>query len=703
MVGGVDSDKETAGTGADVNEASVAEAPLVIEATDFSPLDPNAKSAGSGVKVSTVVVVLALLVSSIILWFLLSAKTLVVDVKPVDATVDIDGLSFRLSGNFLLRQGVYDIKASAEGYYDNTQKIKVADADNQRLEIELEKLPGHLQITSQPMGADVIIDGNIVGKTPYLAMSLSPDQHEIQMALSRYKRFSAVVDIEGLDKTQQLSAELEPDWGIASLNTEPSGAVVSVNDEARGTTPLDIEVLSSGEPVTVKLAGHKQWQSQLQVDAGSNKVFPLIQLEPSDGLLTVASNPTKASVTVNGQFRGLTPLELELMPEEKHKLRFFLDGYQSVSRSIALYSGTEKALSIELVPLQGEVRILTTPAAADIYIDGKRVGSSGQSFVLTTKAHSLEVRKSGYATHRRTIMPQTDIEQVLQIALQTEKQARWANTPKKIETSVGQRLKLFRPMQTFTMGASRREAGRRSNEVLREVSLERAFYLSDTPVTNYQYKQFNSKHSSNHASGTTLDTPRQPVVSISWQQAALYCNWLSKQESLDPFYIEKDGKIVDVNSESTGYRLPSEAEWSWAARYSNNGMLKFPWGSSYPPTNVAGNYADRSGAKILAKVLVNYNDGYVGSSPVSKFPPNDKGLYDLGSNIAEWVGDYYGIELGLSLKKEVDPLGPDEGTYRVIRGASWRESGMTELRLSFRDYGNDGRDDLGFRVARYAE
>ena len=71
--------------------------------------------------------------------------------------------------------------------------------------------------------------------------------------------------------------------------------------------------------------------------------------------------------------------------------------------------------------------------------------------------------------------------------------------------------------------------------------------------------------------------------------------------------------------------------------------------------------------------------------------------------MAEWVNDYYGIEFNLSMTADKDPSGPEKGEFRVIRGASWRHSSITELRLSFRDYGIDPRDDVGFRIARYVE
>jgi formylglycine-generating enzyme required for sulfatase activity len=69
--------------------------------------------------------------------------------------------------------------------------------------------------------------------------------------------------------------------------------------------------------------------------------------------------------------------------------------------------------------------------------------------------------------------------------------------------------------------------------------------------------------------------------------------------------------------------------------------------------------------------------------------------------VAEWVHDFYGAGGMTGTNTEVDPLGPQSGTYHVIKGSSWAHGSITELRLAFRDYNNTSRDDVGFRVARY--
>jgi len=117
---------------------------------------------------------------------------------------------------------------------------------------------------------------------------------------------------------------------------------------------------------------------------------------------------------------------------------------------------------------------------------------------------------------------------------------------------------------------------------------------------------------------------------------------------------------------------------------------------------VLDNYADNSSAYITGRTVNGYDDGNIVTAPTGSYPPNHRGLYDLGGNVAEWTHDVYALPDSSGIV-EVDPLGAQMGNNHVIRGASWVQGTVTELRLSFRDYGKDGRDDVGFRVARFAE
>lgn len=198
-----------------------------------------------------------------------------------------------------------------------------------------------------------------------------------------------------------------------------------------------------------------------------------------------------------------------------------------------------------------------------------------------------------------------------------------------------------------------------------------------------------------------LSDDDRPVVNVSWEDAVQFCNWLSEKDGLPVAYALKNGRWELIRPVTTGYRLPTEAEWAWAARYSHGEPTRFPWGDRMPPPPRSGNYADESAGSMVPYSIAGYNDNFRGPAPPGSYDPNGFGLYDMAGNVSEWINDYYSYEISRELL--TDPLGPDTGEYYVIRGSNYTHGRFSELRWTFRDYGKDARPDVGFRVARFVE
>lgn len=654
-----------------------------------------------------------LLVTGASLWFLHAARSVVLEVEPASATTNIDkGFHLRLVDHFLMLPGNYQIRVKAAGYQPDFRQLVVDHQSNQRHQISLVKLPGHLKIVTAPPGATVTIDKKEIGSTPLLAKQLSPGKHHLTLNHPRYLSVKHSINIEGLDKTQALAINLEPAWGHVRIASDPSGASISVDGKQQALTPASVTVVD-GQNLMLNFPGRKPWQKTIRIQPDEELNLGLIPLAPADAELSINSQPTGANITVNGQYRDITPFRLELKPDQAHQIGLHLEGYDKVTRSIALKSEEKKELTISLSPRLGTVKLSVLPNGSRLLIDGKLQSHIPETLQLPARSHRFTVEKTGFLAETKTLTPKPGISQHLRFALKTPEQARLEAIPTSVQSLAGQTLKLFRPNTRFTMGAPRREQGRRANEIQHQVTLSRPFYLSIKEVSNAEFKKFRSSHSSSHFNRKTLDTGSQPVVRVSWLDAALYCNWLSEKEGLIPFYTIENGQIStrpanngkSGQRSSTGYRLPTEAEWAWAARVDDSSdMLKYPWGNHFPPRSKTANLADVSANSLLPSILAGYRDSFSVSAPVGSFRANSRGLFDLAGNVSEWMHDYYGIRFDNN-SNTIDPLGPDSGQYRVIRGSSWRHGRIVELRSSYRDYAQDNksRDDLGFRVARYAE
>ena len=689
--------------------SNTAETPSsTIRPIDFTPVGGSQKSSGPQLRPLPSLITALLCITAGLLWFLLTARSVELKPSPPTATVEVSGgLTFHMGGRYLLRPGAFQLHVSAPGYFGLEQELLVSEDDQQSYSLALEKMPGHLSINAHPQTVQISLQNatqkSRQGETPLTLHDVPAGRYSLEAEAERYFPQSMAIDIEGMDISQQVAIDLQPAWGQVHIDSKPTGADILVNGKNQGRTPLQIDILESGEAVTLQLAGHKKWQQVLSVPAGEQRKLPLIELQPADGILSLSSQPQGAGITRNGHYVGTTPLQIELAPGGPQQLRLTLDGYYPATQRLSIASGEQSELKITLKPKLGKLKISAQPADARLYINGVAKGSANQSLQLLARPQRIEIRKAGYTSHIATLTPQPGVERALRVNLKTVAQTRAASIPETITAPSGQRLKLFRPNTSFSLGASRREQGRRANEILRQVRLQRPFYLASTEVTNQQYHQFKREHTSNHASGNTLNQLKQPVVSLTWDSAARFCNWLSQEQGLAPFYLEEKGEITGYASESTGYRLPTEAEWAWAARWNKGKMEKFLWGEALLPAVKSSNIADKSAAKILPRVLRGYNDGFAVSAPVASLMTNNKGLYDMGGNVAEWVNDYYSIAASAAGGVETDPLGPTKGQFKIVRGASWRHSGLTELRLSYRDYSEKARDDLGFRIARYAE
>ena len=680
--------------------------PVTIAPSDFTPLGrapppPQPRKRGRPLLLA------CLTLFALALLFLSSARSLhiVVDAQ-APARVSVSGLALPFGERYLLRPGNYEVRATAAGYQPLVTRVTVDERDDQSLELKLQALPGLVSIASTPPGATVTVDGNAVGPTPLSDIPLPEGEHQLALEDARHLPLAQTLQVTGRGVRQEVTVTLLPAWANVKVNSVPPGADILVDGEILAQTPASVEVLQGERQLMLQKPAFANWQKSLRVTAGQDQDLGQVTLQPAPGLLELGSVPGGANVILDGDFLGQTPLTVEIAPGRAHPLTVSKPGYERYDEVVEMSSGSRDARSVTLKPQLGEVRLRISPAHATVRIDGKPMEKGRQSVSLPAVEHTVEVSLDGYATERRRVTPRPGLPQLVEVTLQSPQQATKTQIGAEVTTPLGQTLLLFdpaaSPLSSFTMGASRREPGRRANEVLHPVALTRMFYLQTTEVTNAQFRQFQAGHNSGQVSGNSLNQDRQPAVQVSWQQAAAFCNWLSAKEGLPPFYREENGIITGFRPEATGYRLPSEAEWDWAARASGSTLLRFPWGDAFPPTQAVENYADATSAYVTGRSLNGYQDGHVVSAPVASLRPNQHRLYDMGGNVSEWVHDVYSIPTANGATAR-DPLGGQSGDNYVIRGASWSHSKLSELRLAYRDYGQAGRDDVGFRLARYAE
>ena len=635
--------------------------------------------------------------------FMFSARAVRFSFVPETAVVEItQGFpAWQWGDNLLMLPGDYHIKATAEGYYELDEALSVEDIEEQVFTFTLTKLPGILKvITDPPVEATVAVDGEPAGLSPLVIEEVSAGEHRISVTSERYQPAEQTIVMEGMNIRQEVTFALQPAWGVIHVSSTPENALVLVDDIEMGKTPLNSEIVQGLRRFQIKLKGYKTWNQEISVVAGEEVTLPDVNLKRADGSLVIRSAPNGASVTVSGRYHGETPVSIKLKPGSQYRVDVRKAGFGSQSRVVQIDSGEDMELDLQLKAIEGRIKISIKPVDAQLYVDGKRYGSVPSVLELSTTRHLLEFKKPGYASREEWVLPQQNFEQSLEIELLTEEEATLAAIPKFITTGQGQELKLIVPGK-ITLGARRNEPGRRSNEVIREIKLERLYYLGSKEVSNREFEAFNSSHDSGTWGRSALYGANLPVANVSWDQAVEYCNWLSEKDGLPKAYTRNGNSWTLIQPVNTGYRLPTEAEWAWAARMSPDSLYPFPWGKNLVPPKGAGNFADSSVIGQVPSALSDYSDGFRGTAPSGSFKPNALGIYDLAGNVSEWVNDLYSALPQPGLK--IDFLGPDTGDSHVIRGSSFAHGNFSELRWAYRDFGLAARADTGFRIARYVE
>jgi serine/threonine protein kinase/formylglycine-generating enzyme required for sulfatase activity len=491
------------------------------------------------------------------------------------------------------------------------------------------------------------------------------------------------------------------------IRSTPDGAAVipvesaAVKPPAGAMTPATYSVKAEKHEVIVRKPGYEDQRVTIDPAARQDYAVELtpvnkggppqppplpavtIRLKthvPGAIVRAVGPVPIKAEQASDGEY---------VFPRAPAKLftaRVEAEGY--VPRDVSVDVDRDKAYSVTLIPLRMRVVLKPFPdgATAEFTDPAEAQPVPGMPGVYDTRRtpHSVRVTIPGRRDVDVAVSPPPgdDREVVVPVPLR------------------------YVEIRTDGVGIvlHRIPAGRVEMSNRHWAELTKPYYIGRTEVTRGQFQKFvearsyrtDADKATNPPSKNTwrdsvagfVQTEHHPVVHVSWNDAVAFCEWMT----------EKEGRV---------YRLPTEAEWEYAARAGSAGLLPFPVGD----TVVFANVADASYSRLLKKdkkllppplkgLFFPGNDNFTLTAPVGTYLPNDFGLVDAYGNALEWCQDWYGDVASLATLPEQDPVQRKENTagLRLARGGSFGSGSEVELIGRFPHAANTWHADTGFRV-----
>lgn len=541
---------------------------------------------------------------------------LIIDSEPQGAEVWLNNESTGEVTPFRRKLAIGDevpYRLSLPLYHDEAGMVTV-DQPRKELQFALRPAFGSVTVTSTPSGALVFLDEKQVGQTPLTLDHIASGSHSLRFQAPQYaveRRNVSVADGQTANVAVTLAAR------FAEITVQaPQGAVVTVDGDRKGSGTLSWRQSEGLCDIVVSMAGHRDARRQLEVVAGRAQTVQLTP-QPIYGSASVDSDLMDAEIWIDGKQYGVTPNVVERLLVGSHTLVLKKSGYADLQQQFSVEEGKEASLLVKL-PAGRSVQFTSEKPGMQIIVDGKKLGTTPLTAVVGIGHHSVSAMRGGDIIDVRDL-DITSAGAPLTMAFRDFNHTFTVNGVQFTMVEVGG--------GTFTMGATSEQGSDAWDEEkpAHEVTLS-DYYIGQTEVTQALWEAVMGSNPSD-SKGDNL-----PVERVSWDDCQVF--------------IQKLNQLTGKQ-----FRLPTEAEWEYAARGGRKSR-----GYKY----AGGNNIDS----------VAWCDGNSGNEthPVATKQANELGIYDMSGNVLEWCSDWCGDYTSSS---QSDPQGPSSGLYRVIRGGCY--------------------------------
>ncbi len=564
---------------------------------------------------------------------------LIVKADQPDATIYIDeeALSVGEASKLVNEGTTHTYKIECKLYHAESGSVTV----NEKTVIEKSLRPnfGYINISTSPeQGAKVFVDDDYIGESPITTDKLASGNHTVRVMKDMYKMKEQTFTVND-GQTTNANITMAANFVNVTVNAD-SQSDIYVDEEYKGKGRWTGRLSEGSHIFEARKANHKASKKTIDLVLGKNETITLEAPKPINGSIEINSSPMEANIYIDGKSYGTTPNYINEIIIGTHELKLEKQGCTTITKTINVKEG-ETLIVNEKLQTGKEIVIKTDKSGDKIYVDNNYVGLSPVTTSLAFGSHTIKAERDG-----KTVSKKINVEAHNYAPRGNEYMLAFSSN--ETITVNGVSFTMIKVEGgTFRMGATSEQGSDAydKEKPVHSVTLS-DYYIGETEVTQELWEAVMGTNSSNFKGS------QKPVEEVSWNDC---------QE-----FITRLNELTGKN-----FRLPTEAEWEYAARGGNKSK-----GYKYSGSNTIDDVAW-------------YDDNSASTHNVKTKSPNELGIYDMSGNVWEWCEDWYG---SYSSGSQTNPTGPSSGSCRVSRGGSWYHCARS-CRVSFRSnntpaYGN---------------
>ena len=506
-------------------------------------------------------------------------------------------------------------------YHSESGEVTITEGEPVTVERNLRPAYGFLKVTSSPEnGATVFINNNKVGTTPYTSERLQSGSYNVRVMKEMFSLSEKSFLVKD-NETTVANMVLNPNFATLSLNTDPASDIF-IDGERVAKGQWNGRLSSGTHLVEARKPSHRNSSLKVNLSNGENKTLTIPNPEPIYSMLDINSQPMGAKILIDGEDFGTTPRVIKNILVGEHTLSLVKQGYAKLEKTFTLKE--KEMLSLNEKLESGKIITVTTDKEGDeIYVDGTFAGHSPLDVSMGYGQHTVKAIRNGKSVEKSFDVRENGGESSLLLKFSRDQTITVTVNGVSFEM-------VYVEGASFDMGATYEQGSDAdSDEYPVHIVTLSDYYIGKCEVTQELWKAVMGSNPS------LFKGAQNPVDRVSWNDCQ---NFIKKLNSL------------------TGmtFRLPTEAEWEYAARGGNQSS-HYKYSGSDNIGDVAW-YSSNSGDKTHA---------------VGTRTANELGIYDMSGNVWEWCSDWYG---GYSAGAQTNPQGPSSGSRCVLRGGSWNRS-----------------------------